>query len=157
MAGDAQQLRVQQLRAYVEYFRDLGVHEFYRRGEPVEQGFRVDTAAEESAAAAATALLTVLNPAEPRAGTLGVASTVAVAVERPAAGAIAIVIADENTENDRSVEALGRAQAGINDMWPRGDDRLAPGARLAALQQLRAEIGDCTRCPLAYAGRHKVV
>ena len=25
----------QQLRAYVEYFRDLGVYDFYRRGEPV--------------------------------------------------------------------------------------------------------------------------
>ena len=25
---------------------------------------------------------------------------------------------------------------------------------LAAIQQ---EIGDCTRCPLAYAGRHKIV
>src|SRR5215469_2700818 len=23
------------LRAYVEYFRDIGVHDFYRRGEPV--------------------------------------------------------------------------------------------------------------------------
>ena len=30
MAEDAQK----QLRAYVEYFRDLGVYDFYRRGEP---------------------------------------------------------------------------------------------------------------------------
>src|ERR1700737_2688941 len=30
MAEDAQR----QLRAYVEYFRDLGVYDFYRRGEP---------------------------------------------------------------------------------------------------------------------------
>ena len=29
--------------------------------------------------------------------------------------------------------------------------------REAALQALRAEIGDCTRCPLAYAGRHTIV
>ena len=30
MADEAQK----QLRAYVEYFRDLGVHDFYRSGEP---------------------------------------------------------------------------------------------------------------------------
>ena len=28
-------MREQQLRAYVEYFRDMGIHDFYRRGEPV--------------------------------------------------------------------------------------------------------------------------
>jgi DNA polymerase len=31
------------------------------------------------------------------------------------------------------------------------------GERAAALEAVRAEIGDCTRCPLAYAGRHKIV
>ena len=31
MAGEAEQ----QLRAYVEYLRDIGVHDFYRRGDPV--------------------------------------------------------------------------------------------------------------------------
>lgn len=34
---------------------------------------------------------------------------------------------------------------------------LAPADRAAALERLRAEIGDCTRCPLAYAGRHHIV
>ena len=29
--------------------------------------------------------------------------------------------------------------------------------RVAALEAVRAEIGDCTRCPLAYAGRHRIV
>jgi hypothetical protein len=29
-----------QVRAWVEYFRDLGVHDFYRRGEPVPQPVR---------------------------------------------------------------------------------------------------------------------
>jgi uracil-DNA glycosylase family 4 len=32
-----------------------------------------------------------------------------------------------------------------------------PEQRAAALANLRAEIGDCTRCPLAYAGRHTIV
>jgi len=34
---------------------------------------------------------------------------------------------------------------------------IAPAERAAALEAVRAEIGDCTRCPLAYAGRHKIV
>jgi DNA polymerase len=29
--------------------------------------------------------------------------------------------------------------------------------RAAALAAIQEEIGDCTRCPLAYAGRHKIV
>ena len=48
---------------------------------------------------------------------------------------------------------------------PKSFDELAPlppaivppGERAAALEALRAEIGDCTRCPLAYAGRHTIV
>jgi uracil-DNA glycosylase len=44
-------------------------------------------------------------------------------------------------------------------------DQLAPlpsvsvpaGERAAALKAIQEEIGDCTRCPLAYAGRHKIV
>jgi DNA polymerase len=34
---------------------------------------------------------------------------------------------------------------------------IAPADRAAALEALRAEIGDCTRCPLAYAGRRTIV
>lgn len=32
-----------------------------------------------------------------------------------------------------------------------------PGDRVAALEAIRADIGDCTRCPLASQGRHTVV
>ena len=34
---------------------------------------------------------------------------------------------------------------------------LSATERVAALEAVRAEIGDCTRCPLAYAGRHNIV
>jgi DNA polymerase len=48
---------------------------------------------------------------------------------------------------------------------PQSFDVLAPlptqtipaAQRAAALEAVRAEIGDCTRCPLAYAGRHTIV
>ena len=51
MAGEAEQ----QLRAYVDYLRDMGVHDFYRRGEPVFAGVAdnsVVPAAETAVAAA---------------------------------------------------------------------------------------------------------
>ncbi len=34
---------------------------------------------------------------------------------------------------------------------------VAPENRVAALQAIREEIGDCTRCPLAFEGRHTIV
>jgi DNA polymerase len=34
---------------------------------------------------------------------------------------------------------------------------IAPEARAAALKAIRQEIGDCTRCQLAFEGRHKIV
>ncbi len=34
---------------------------------------------------------------------------------------------------------------------------IAPQARAAALEAIRYEIGDCTRCQLAFEGRHKIV
>ena len=34
---------------------------------------------------------------------------------------------------------------------------IAPQARAAALESIRREIGDCTRCQLAFEGRHKIV
>lgn len=34
---------------------------------------------------------------------------------------------------------------------------IAPENRAAALDLIRAEIGDCTRCPLAFEGRNKIV
>ncbi len=34
---------------------------------------------------------------------------------------------------------------------------LAPSERPDALTEIRTEIGDCTRCPLAFAGRHTIV
>lgn len=45
----------------------------------------------------------------------------------------------------------------FNQLVPLPSIRVAPTEKTAALQALRARIGDCTRCPLAYAGRHSIV
>ena len=36
-------------------------------------------------------------------------------------------------------------------------ERIAPAQKAEALQAIQNVIGDCTRCPLAYAGRRKIV
>jgi uracil-DNA glycosylase family 4 len=45
----------------------------------------------------------------------------------------------------------------FNDLAPLPQVRVAVSDRSGALQAIREEIGDCTRCPLAYAGRRNIV
>ena len=45
----------------------------------------------------------------------------------------------------------------FNNLAPLPAERIPPAERAAALRAIQDEIGDCTRCPLAYAGRHKIV
>lgn len=45
----------------------------------------------------------------------------------------------------------------FNNLAPLPVERIPPAGRSAALRAIQDEIGDCTRCPLAYAGRHKIV
>ena len=126
MAADAD--REQQLRAYVEYFRDMGVYDFYRRGEPV---FAV--------AADAVAEPTVIEHVAAR--------------SEPAA---AVVRAVAETK-PRPLEVPIPKLVSFNDLTPLPESRVAKADRAEALKEIQAEIGDCTRCPLAYAGRHKIV
>ena len=115
-----------QLRAYVEYFRDLGIYDFYRRGEPVA------IEAEEQHA-------TVL--AEPP------------ALKVPPAVPVAPLSAPSHVFEEPVIPKL----VGFNELAPLPQDRIAVSDRAGALRVIQDEIGDCTRCPLAYAGRYKVV
>jgi uracil-DNA glycosylase family 4 len=45
----------------------------------------------------------------------------------------------------------------LDDLAPRPEVRVALAGRAAALRTIQEEIGDCTRCPLAYAGRRNIV
>ncbi len=45
----------------------------------------------------------------------------------------------------------------FNDLAPLPVSAIPPAQREAALRAIQEEIGDCTRCPLAYAARHKIV
>jgi uracil-DNA glycosylase len=117
MAGEAEQ----QLRAYVEYLRDLGVHDFYRQGEPVF--------------------------AEVQETPLQVAASVAVEE------------LEEAPVSSRPVylEPPIAKLVSFDDLAPLPEIRVAVAHKAEALGAIKEEIGDCTRCPLAYAGRRTIV
>lgn len=124
MATEAEQ----QLRAYVEYFRDLGVHDFYRRGEPV---FAVEEPVPSD--------VIQTPPAQP---------APAKPVERPAVAAA--------SKPDLLEPPIAKLVS-FNDLAPLPAERVPVSEKAAALLTVQNEIGDCTRCPLAYLGRHKIV
>jgi DNA polymerase len=45
----------------------------------------------------------------------------------------------------------------FDELAPPLAESIPPAQRVAALAAIQADIGDCTRCPLAYGGRHKIV
>ncbi len=96
------------LEARLRYYRDLGIYDLYRRGEPKAQS--------EEEIAVATITNSDLEPAIP--------------ANKPSSESLFSVVSSP----------------------------VIPAAeRAAALQDVRNDIGDCTRCPLAFQGRHKIV
>jgi DNA polymerase len=124
------------LRAWVDYYRDLGVYDFYRRGEPAER------VAAESELAAAVA---VTEPAQTYPVAVQAAAPVEpdAAVTRPTAAILA--------------EPTPMTLVSFNKLAPLPVAPVPTAERANALRAIQDEIGDCTRCPLAYAGRHKIV
>jgi uracil-DNA glycosylase len=147
----------QPLRAWVDYFRDLGIHDFYRNGEPA-----LPTAEAVSEALAPTEPIRLHEPtaaanAQPD-PPLTITSVISTEGGAPAAAA---------EKPPHSFPAATEPPLPATTMAPRPIpfDKLAPlptasipaEARAVALQAIRDDIGDCTRCPLAYAGRRKIV
>jgi len=128
--------RQEQLRAYVEYFRDMGVHDFYRVGEPVEGGVYA-----EAAVAAVEVPAVVAVPS-------------AVAAARVAA---ALSVVSPEIAKPSVLEPSMAKLLSFDALAPLPEVRVADAGKAAALKAIQEEIGDCTRCPLAYAGRRKIV
>jgi DNA polymerase len=151
----------QQLRAYIEYFRDVGVFELYRHESPrvlmperwrelrassqILQQERSAAAALSSPAVATSQRTAVATP--PRA----IAPHAPAPVTRPAP-----VPASFEPEFPQELATPMPKPVSFDALAP-PVEMIAPAKRAAALERVRADIGDCTRCPLAYAGRHKIV
>ncbi len=121
-----------EVRAYLEYFRDLGVYDFYRNGEPREA--EADTVVEVPVSAAPVVELVAAMPVVRRETPVDVARRAA-------------------EQGEFEIPKLVH----FNDLAPLPAVRVPAGEKAAALERVRADIGDCTRCPLAYAGRRKIV
>jgi len=141
MVGEAEE----QLRAYVEYFRDLGVYDFYRQGEPVLAAMK-----ESVQQAAMIEAVTQVRSAQPE--------QVAVPQQRVSVSSVTVPVQPASTPlyND-SLEPPIPKLVSFNNLAPLPTERLAAADRPVALKAIQEEIGDCTRCPLAYAGRRKIV
>jgi uracil-DNA glycosylase family 4 len=133
MAGE----REQQLRAYVDYLRDMGVHDFYRRGEP---------------------MLAEVDSEPVIAAQVAVTESV---VETPTAASTAVMVEPVEVDSVPSRPAFLEPPiaklVSFDDLAPLPESRVTPEHKPEALVAIQEEIGDCTRCPLAYAGRRKIV
>jgi uracil-DNA glycosylase len=129
MAGEAEQ----QLRAYVDYLRDMGIYDFYRQGEPL--------------------------PAEVADGPVVSVAEVVAPAARTLLGNVAPVIEERVSVPSRPdfLEPPIPKLVSFDDLAPLPASRVAAGQKADALVAIHEEIGDCTRCPLAYAGRRKIV
>jgi DNA polymerase len=119
---------VERVRAYLEYFRDMGVQDFYRNGtlQPAE------IQAVEAAAAAPVAPRVIVETAP-------------------------IFPSQVHPPQGLPQAALIPVPISFNDIAPLPATSVPAGQRVAALAAIHKDIGDCTRCPLAYAGRHTIV
>ena len=115
------------LRAHIDYLRDLGIFDLYRR-EVVNDG---------------SPLLS--QPVPEVAPLLAASADLAVARDMP----------DDLAAEDPAI-APRKLPPSLPVAFTPGP-LIAPAARAQVLEALRQEIGDCTRCPLGFAGRHSIV
>ena len=144
-----------QLRAYVEYMRDLGVYDLYRqRGANPES--EIARAVAEFAGRAERAPEPARVPAASSAVAGRTLQTGAQPVPAVSAEPVPVHKTPLSAEQQALEVPIGKLIS-LDELFPRADARVAPDAKETALAAVREQIGDCTRCPLAYAGRHTIV
>ena len=173
------QQNLQHLRAYVDYLRDLGIYDLYRRENP--ETLLPEAEREAFAASAKRVIATPQMAAKPAAQpdaravprSTPPASLPSVTPRVPMAAPGAAPQAPVRPASPQSPAATYfdsepaplPPELAAPMPKPVSFDQLAPlptqilpaAERVAALEAIRADIGDCTRCPLAYGGRHKIV
>lgn len=143
----------QQLRAYVDYLRDMGVYDLYRQDQPqvlLPEGFAAGLASKQSESVKQRgAASPPFTPATPKPAA-PVTSPFAAAQARTQPAAPRAEIPSE-------LQAPMPKPLSFDALAPLPTASIPPAERAAELAAIRADIGDCTRCPLAYAGRHNIV
>lgn len=136
----------ERIRAYVEYLRDLGIYDFYRFGEPQASPARAEIISRQPL------------PSDPPHAAVPQFSPAALVSDAPREPATSPEHFETGAVQPASLQEPAIAKLiSFDDLAPFPEQRVAPGHKAAALAEIRQDIGDCTRCPLAYAGRHSIV
>ena len=143
--------KTEQVRAYLEYFRDMGIYEFYTNQDL--SGLDLISVASTPQAAASSVAPPQLAPEGPPLTHLPARPT---PLQQNLAPAPAIAPAPPALQLDSTEPDIPKPIS-LSDHFPAPSAVIAPAARAAALEAIRTDIGDCTRCPLAYAGRRNIV
>jgi uracil-DNA glycosylase family 4 len=160
-----------QLRAYVEYLRDLGIHDLYRQSDPLPAADLAALLADFAPAPIATTIKPTPKPAPATiAGApsvqphrMGAAPATASSPFGPpkifpsAHSNLIPAAAPVAQPKPSFLEVPIPKPKSFDELMPFPQDRIDPDQRPGALQAIRDLIGDCTRCPLAYAGRRTIV
>lgn len=120
------------IRTRLLYYRDLGVYDFYRRSEPDPTGAQevIESSSE----------------------------TLRSSVSLDADSAAPSLIAPDPSPNlEPEPESIIPPRKPVAAPPSIVSTILPAAERPAAMEAIRNEIGDCTRCPLAFQGRHKIV
>ena len=144
----------QQLRAYIDYLRDMGIYDLYRNNDPrflLPEGFANERASQQASELAkpssAAPAAAVPKPSAPVVSPFAASQARAQPAATPPARPTLPPELQAPMAKPMSFDALA----------PLPIASVPPAERAAALAAIRADIGDCTRCPLAYAGRHTIV
>ena len=138
------------LRARISYFRDLGVFDFYRRDFASRDFASRDSASRDFASSETSKAIDVVTEMTAVAASV----TVTVTEEDSAAASAAIFGSDEDLETAEEMspkQARPQPLSVLTEPAP-----VAPKDRAAALEAIRADLGNCTRCAL-HKGRHSIV
>ncbi len=164
-----------ELRAYVDYLRDIGIHDLYRVGEPLAPESLAALLAEFAPAQAPGQTKPArsappqqdTHPGAPSMRPQGVgASSAGASPFAPPPSAAGNRPANLNlTPPPDPIQPPRPSFLEVPIPKPKSFDELIPlpatlvpsAQRPEALAAIRALIGDCTRCPLAYAGRRNIV
>ncbi len=148
------------LRVYVEYLRDLGIYDLYRVGTAPSPDEFAALMAQFVASepeqplpqhpAARPLPVTRREPLPPP--TERTASPAPLLTAKPAAPNLS-----EAPARSSFLEVPIPKPVSFDDLMPLPQERIPPAAKAEALAAIRNVIGDCTRCPLAYAGRRTIV